>query len=426
MGQLVVTGSGQPVPDPPGLPAGLRGRLVERARWEWRAGTTGNPWADLAGFLAGHGLGWSGGGLPVHGRPMPAGVVGAVLLLGHDASLPALGPQRSGPDGRGGALAGPVSPTPGLPAAAVVVCGLADAPHQVAGSTPPDSGSANGALADPADWQASWTDEQHAAAVQEVRAAIARGAVYQVNLVGHRKAPLVGDPAAVAGRVAGLAGAGYGGSMTGSGWAVHSASPECLLRVAGGRLVTEPIKGTWPIGTDSAAATASADRLRASRKDRAEHVMIVDLERNDLARVAQTGSVEVDELYVLQAWSGLWQATSRVSALLRPDVGLTELLAAMLPGGSVTGAPKLAALDLLHRLEPVGRGPAMGGLGWLGGGDTLNLGLTIRTIAVDMGLGEVHLWSGGGITWGSDPAQEVAEAEAKAAPIVAALGLRHP
>jgi para-aminobenzoate synthetase component 1 len=158
--------------------------------------------------------------------------------------------------------------------------------------------------------------------------------------------------------------------------------------------------------------------LLASAKERAEHVMIVDLERNDLARVARTGSVRVDELYAVRRWCDLWQAESTVSAELAPGTGLADLLRAVCPGGSVTGAPKLAALDHIAALEPVGRGPSMGAYGWIGP-DRIDLGLTIRTVAVD--AQRVHLWAGGGITWDSDPEAEVAEAAAKAAPLRAAL-----
>jgi para-aminobenzoate synthetase component 1 len=146
--------------------------------------------------------------------------------------------------------------------------------------------------------------------------------------------------------------------------------------------------------------------------------MIVDLERNDLARVAVTGTVRVDELYAIRRWCGLWQAESVVSADLADGVGLADVLRAMCPGGSVTGAPKLAALDVIAGLEPVGRGPSMGAYGWVTR-RRIDLGLTIRTVAVD--AERVHVWAGGGITWGSDPKAEVAEAAAKAAPLCAAL-----
>jgi para-aminobenzoate synthetase component 1 len=263
------------------------------------------------------------------------------------------------------------------------------------------------------DWIPSWTDAEHAAAVDQVRAAIARGDVYQANVVGHRSAPFTGDPAALAAALTALPGAWYGGSLSGDGWTVASASPEQLVRVVGDQLTTVPIKGT----------SRDPEELRASLKDRAEHVMIVDLERNDVARVSQTGTVAVEELYALSDWAGLWHASSTVAGTLAPGVGVTEVLRALLPGGSVTGAPKHAACRLLAALEPVGRGPAMGAMGfvWPGG---LDLGLTIRTIAT--ADDRVHLWAGGGITWGSDPGQEVAEAHAKAAPVQRALAQVRP
>ncbi|BBH69660.1 hypothetical protein ACTI_63450 [Actinoplanes sp. OR16] len=262
------------------------------------------------------------------------------------------------------------------------------------------------------EWHDSWTREQHADAVSRVRAAIGRGDVYQVNVVGHASAAYRGDPAAALRRVAGLPGARYGGVLAGDGWALATASPETLVEVRGGRVVTRPIKGTRP---------ATADGLRellASPKERAEHVMIVDLERNDLARLPGTGPVAVDELFAVRRWCHLWQAESVVSAPLDGDVGLAELLRAVCPGGSVTGAPKLAALAQIAALEPVGRGVSMGALGWIGH-DHLDLGLSIRTVAVDGA--RVHAWAGGGITADSDPIAEVDEAAAKAGPLRSAL-----
>src|SRR5690606_25866658 len=261
-------------------------------------------------------------------------------------------------------------------------------------------------------WRPSWSPHEHAEAVRAVQAAIAAGDVYQVNLVGHASAPYTGDPTAALRRVAALPGARYAGVLRGDGWAVACASPETLVTVTGGRVVTRPIKGTRP------ATARGRMELLASPKERAEHIMIVDLERNDLARLARTGTVRVDELFVLRRWCDLWQAESQVSARLRPGVGLAELLRAVCPGGSVTGAPKRSALQLIAQLEPVGRGPAMAALGWVDH-DRVDLGLTIRTVAVD--AARVHVWAGGGITWSSDPHAEVAEAAAKAAPLRAAL-----
>ncbi|MCU1588120.1 MAG: Chorismate binding-like, partial [Frankiales bacterium] len=263
------------------------------------------------------------------------------------------------------------------------------------------------------EWRTSWDDEAHAAAVERVRQAIARGDVYQANVVGHRSAPFTGDPLALAAALAVLPGARYAGSLAGDGWLVASASPEQLVRVTDGRISTVPIKGTSP----------DAESLRRSDKDRAEHVMIVDLERNDLARVTHAGSVQVERLYALSEWAGIWHAGSDVVGELLDGATTVDVLRALLPGGSVTGAPKHAACGLLAQLEPVGRGPSMGAMGfvWPGG---LDLGLTIRTIAAADGL--VHLWAGGGITWSSEPVAEVREAHAKAVPVQNALAQVRP
>lgn len=367
----------------PAAPALWRGGLRELERWQWTPADGADPQAGLIAFLAAHGLA---------GEPAAqTGSTGVVLLAG------ALACARLA-----GLPTGAASPVPTVPElVAVAVRPDADGP-----SPAPAAG-----LVGP--WTASWTDAEHADAVQVVRAAIGRGEVYQANVVGHRSAPHRAHPAALAERVSRLPGATYGGVLTGPGWAVGCASPEQLVRVVGNRVSTVPVKGTLAV------APGSAARLRASRKDRAEHVMIVDLERNDLSRVAAIGSVQVEELYALTDWAGLWQAGSTVAARLAAGVTSVDVLAAMLPGGSVTGAPKRAACALLAGLEPVGRGPSMGAFGllWPGG---LDLAMTIRTVAAD--ADQIHLWAGGGITWGSDPAQEVAEAHAKAAPLLAALG----
>jgi para-aminobenzoate synthetase component 1 len=305
-----------------------------------------------------------------------------------------------------GVTPGVSSPAPAVPDVVVVV--YEHAPQPVVRPDP-------GGVWRLGTWQPSWTEREHAAAVSSVREAIGRGDVYQVNLVGHSSAPYVGDPSAALRRVTGLPGARYPYLLSGSSWAIACASPETLLRVTAGRAETLPIKGTRP------ATSAGRRELLHSAKERAEHIMIVDLERNDLARVARVGTVTVPSLFVVQRWCDLWQAESRITADLGDGVTLEDLLRAMCPGGSVTGAPKLAALAQIAALEPVGRGPSMGALGWLDH-TRLDLGLTIRTIAVDGD--RVHLWAGGGITWDSDPAAEVAEAAAKAAPLRAALAPR--
>jgi len=360
--------------------------LAEVARWEWRAGDGGDPVALAAAFLARHGFAVE----PLGGAPRTE-AAGAVLLLG-GAALPAdlatLPPAAP-------------SPCPAVPDAAVVV--VANAPE----AAPPGPGAC-----EVGPWRTSWTPAEHAAAAERVRQAIARGDLYQANVVGHRSAPFAGDPAAVSRLLAAVPGTPYAGALAGDGWSVHSASPESFLQVSGPAARVRPIKGT----------AADPATLQGSGKDRAEHVMIVDLERNDLGRVAVPGTVTVPRLYDVLPRAGVWHAESTVEARLRPGTSLYDVLAATFPGGSVTGAPKRAALGLLHELEPVGRGPSMGAFGWVTPAGDVDLGLTIRTFAV--AEGRIHLWTGGGVTWGSDPAAEVAEAEAKAAPLLRALQVR--
>jgi para-aminobenzoate synthetase component I len=257
-------------------------------------------------------------------------------------------------------------------------------------------------------WEQTWTAGAYVGAVDEVRAAIARGDVYQVNLVQHLSAPFSGDPATLAAALAPLRPL-HPRPLVGRGWAIVSASPELFLSRRGDRLVTMPIKGTRPAGVDV-----------DDDKDAAEHTMIVDLERNDLSRVCEPGSVRWPELMTQRELAGVTHLVSTVEGRLRRGVGLAEILAALHPGGSVTGAPKISALDHIARLEPVGRGASMGALGVVHANGDFDLALTIRTFAI--AAGRIHLWVGGGIVWDSDPDDEVEESWVKARPLLAAVG----
>ena len=261
------------------------------------------------------------------------------------------------------------------------------------------------------EWQRSWNDEGYAGAVESVQAAIARGDVYQVNLVQHLHAPFDGDPAGLAPALAPLRPL-HPTPLVGDRWAVVSASPELFLARRGGRVWTKPIKGTRPAGVRG--------ELRDSEKDSAEHVMIVDLERNDLSRVCEPGSVRWPDLMTERELAGVTHMVTTVEGQLRQGVGLAELLQAVFPGGSVTGAPKISAVDHIAALEPVGRGASMGALGRIHPNGDLELALTIRTFAV--ADGRIHLWVGGGIVWDSDPRAEIEESWVKARPLLAAVG----
>lgn len=300
---------------------------------------------------------------------------------------------------RRGPAPSPAEPCP-LPPAAVRVRSVNEAKPTLQQSVARSIGA----------WERTWSDAEYAGAVDAVREAIALGDVYQVNLVQHLSAPFRGQPSALAGGLAQL-GPLHGAPLEGDGWAIVSASPELFLSRRGERVWTMPIKGTRPQGV-----TGLAD----SAKDAAEHLMIVDLERNDLSRVCVPGSVVWPELMAARSLAGVEHLVSSVEGRLREGVTLTELLGAVFPGGSVTGAPKIAALDLIAALEPVGRGASMGALGVVHPNGDLDLALTIRTFAV--AEGRIHLWVGGGIVWDSDPEEEIEESWVKARPLLTAVG----
>jgi para-aminobenzoate synthetase component 1 len=246
--------------------------------------------------------------------------------------------------------------------------------------------------------------------VSGARAAIAAGEVYQVNLVQHLSAAFDGDADGVATALRALEPL-HPRPLHGPGWSIVSATPELFLERSGRRIRTMPIKGTRPRG--------DALELSRSTKDAAEHVMIVDLERNDLGRICEPGSVSWPELMEGRQLAGVEHLVSTVEGTARADLGLAETLAALFPGGSVTGAPKIAALDHINALEPVGRGASMGALGTVWPNGDFQLALTIRTFAiVDR---RIHLWVGGGVVWDSDPAAEVEESWVKARPLLEAL-----
>jgi para-aminobenzoate synthetase component I len=258
------------------------------------------------------------------------------------------------------------------------------------------------------EWHTTWGPSAYAGAIETVRDAIREGDVYQVNLVQHLRADFDGDPLGLATALAPLRPL-EGAALQGDGWSIVSASPELLLQKRGRVVRTSPIKGTRPAGVPV-----------LSEKDAAEHVMIVDLERNDLSRVCVPGSVGWPELLAERQLAGVNHLVATVEGELRPDVTLTELLEAVLPGGSVTGCPKSSALELIAALEPVGRGASMGAFGRIYANGDLDLALTIRTFAVVDD--EIHLWVGGGIVWDSRPEDEIEESWVKARPLLELVG----
>jgi para-aminobenzoate synthetase/4-amino-4-deoxychorismate lyase len=262
----------------------------------------------------------------------------------------------------------------------------------------------------------------HRAAVAECRERIAAGEVFQANVCMRLDGEFEGDPAQLFCRLADELRPSRGAFVAGPWGAVASMSPELFLRREGATVWTDPIKGTTRRG-----ATASEDEerraaLAASEKDRAENVMIVDLMRNDLGRVCEYGSVQVDALAEARPGPGVWHLVSRVSGTLRPGVGNAELLRATFPPGSVTGAPKVQTLRVIHELESTGREVYTGAIGYASPLAGLELSVAIRTF--ELAGGRAWLGAGGGITWSSDPDLELDECLAKAAPLIAAGGGR--
>jgi para-aminobenzoate synthetase component 1 len=262
----------------------------------------------------------------------------------------------------------------------------------------------------PGAWSTSLDRQQFCAGVDHIRSAIGNGDVYQVNLTRRLSAPLP-DGADIAALGAALAEgnpAPYSAVVRvprARCW-VASASPERFIRRDGDRVASSPIKGTAP------------DPSGLTDKDRAENLMIVDLVRNDLGRVCDWGSIAVPALWSLEHHPGLVHLVSTVTGTLRQGTGWAEIIDATFPPGSVTGAPKLAALDHIARLETAPRGVYCGAVGWVDAdarrGD---LNVAIRTFWVEDGA--LHFGTGGGITWDSDPIDEWEETELKARRLLA-------
>ena len=249
--------------------------------------------------------------------------------------------------------------------------------------------------------------------VQRARALIRAGDCYQVNLTQRLTAPWNGSAVDFAAGLWAAAGPSSHRAYLGlPHGVVVSASPERLVRVSDGVAESEPIKGTAPLG--------EWERLSTSAKDRAEHVMIVDLVRNDLGRVARPGGVSVPRLFGYLSTPYVEHMVSEVRAELRRGVTAADVLRAVFPGGSVTGTPKVRAMEVIRDLEPVARGPAFGSIVAVGTDGAIEASITIRTAWV--AGGEVRYWCGGAVVWDSDPEAERAEAWAKAQPFLSAVG----
>jgi para-aminobenzoate synthetase component 1 len=263
----------------------------------------------------------------------------------------------------------------------------------------------------------SLTEVEHMERVARIHELLAAGECYQVNLTRRLTFEAAADPRALFAALVRLnpaphaAVCSFGDALTGV--AVVSASPELFLRVDGRAVETRPIKGT----------AVDVDTLRSSAKDRAENLMIVDLARNDLGRVCEYGSIEVESLFALEMHPGLAHLVSTVRGRLRDDIGLADLVRATFPPASVTGAPKPRVLQAIEDLEPVRRGVYCGAVGWIDAASArAELAVAIRTFTI--ADGRTHLGIGGGIVADSNAPDEWAETELKGARLLHAAGAR--
>jgi anthranilate/para-aminobenzoate synthase component I len=294
-----------------------------------------------------------------------------------------------------------------------------------------DEGHLAGLMAAPAevndeaiDFQPEMARTGYEAMVRRALDYIASGDIYQVNLAHRFSGPWSGAPAQALGFYARLrecSPAPYAGLLCAEDRVIACSSPELFLQMAGRVAVTRPIKGTRPRGGDAEADAAAARELGSSAKERAELVMITDLERNDLGQVCEYGSVEVRELLRLERYAQVHHLVSTVAGRLRADAGHIDALRACFPGGSVTGAPKKRAREIIAQLEPVSRGVYTGAMGYLGYDGRSAFNIAIRTAVLEAD-GRAHFHTGAGIVADSQPQAEWEETLWKAAGLLRAAG----
>ena len=268
-------------------------------------------------------------------------------------------------------------------------------------------------------WQPSVSQADYATNIERIRERIAAGDTYQVNYTFRLRAPFSGDEFAFYRDLCQAQQAGYCAFISTGPYRVLSASPELFFRIDGDEITTRPMKGTRRRGRWLEEDEDALRALIGSQKERAENVMIVDLMRNDLGRLAIPGSVAVPDLFTAERYENVWQLTSTVRSTLPSGTSMSRVLAATFPSGSVTGAPKVRTMDIIAQLEDSPRGIYTGAIGFLAPhsskGPRALFNVAIRTVVLDMTEGVAEFGVGGGITYDSTAAGEYEECRAKAA-----------
>jgi anthranilate synthase component I len=274
---------------------------------------------------------------------------------------------------------------------------------------------------DPPSFSSNLGSDGYAAAVERAKEYIRAGDVYQVVPSQRWSADCPVDAFSIYRGLRAINPSPYMYFLDFEDFEIAGASPEALVTVTGRTVRQRPIAGTRPRADSVEQDLERARELLADPKERAEHVMLVDLGRNDLGRVCEYGSVTVDELMTVETYSHVMHIVSSVSGTLTPDVSPMDALRASLPAGTLSGAPKIRAMQIIDELEPVGRGPYGGAVGYLSYTGDLDTCIYIRSALVKDG--QVHIQAGGGIVADSDPAYEVRETEAKAGAVMDAIRL---
>ena len=269
--------------------------------------------------------------------------------------------------------------------------------------------------------RSNFTHDEYIRAVETAREYITSGEIYQVNLSQRFEGGLTTHPYALYQRLRSINPAPFAAYLNCDEVTVLSASPERFLKLEGDRVETRPMKGTRPLGRSASEDAALAAELQSSVKDRAENVMIVDLERNDLGKVCSIGTVNVSELCALEKYATVFQLTSCVEGRLGEGKNRIDLLEACFPGGSITGAPKIRAMEIIDELEPTRRSIYTGSIGYLSFSGQMDLNIVIRTILANND--RVYLQVGGGIVHDSEPEAEYQETLHKAKALFQALNL---
>ena len=272
---------------------------------------------------------------------------------------------------------------------------------------------------EPVTLQGGFIHKEYVDAVEKARQYIIAGDILEVNLSQRFEAELAITPYALYRQLRQINPAPFACYLGFDEVSVVSASPERFLRLQGDRVETRPIKGTRPRGKNPEEDEALADELLGSSKDRAENIMIVDLERNDLGRVCRFGTVKVTELGILEVFPTVFHLTSTVVGRLKEGKNRNDLLKATFPGGSITGAPKIRAMEIIDELEPTKRSVYTGSIGYLSFDGNLDLNIAIRTFLVKGG--KAYFQAGGAVVYDSDPEAEYQETLDKAKALIDAL-----